>query len=137
MKNIDNVNSIISTKLGRDKEVIKAVNKVFWKEVKQKMTHLEDTTIFIKGFTSFTVSKYLIREKIYDTIRAIRGITYSKKFTENKRKIILGKYYNYLRKLLKRRDDVAKIYYERNNRLPEPDSESIEEFSKHSSGDSE
>lgn len=116
MKNIDYVNSIVAEKRNTNKNIVKKINSIYWKTVKHSMSNLEDTTVFIKGFVSFTVSRYLMNEKIKDVISYIRNLSKSTKFTENKKRLITENYYIYLRKLLYQRNEIAKREYERTKR---------------------
>lgn len=123
MKNIDIINRTISERTGIDEDVVKAVNKYFWKHgVKKNLSTLNDNALFIRGLGTIVVSRYNLRKMIYATIGKIRGIRNSTKFKETTREIYLEELYGRLRRLLKSRNELAKQYKnEHDKRIPQID----------------
>lgn len=120
MKNIDLVNNIISERKNLKENVVKAINKYYWKQgVKKKMSTLESSSVFIKGFATFTVSRYNVRRLIKKTIIQIRNLRKSTKYKDSTKVIYSEELYNKLRMLLAKRNELANFYYnERINRIP-------------------
>lgn len=137
MINIDKINFIVSSKLDFDKEIVRKVNIIYWKKIKSRITHLDDTTVSAKGLVNFTVSRYLLYNKIYEIIYKIRFAKSSNAFRDKKKEFILEEYYSYLRKLLNQRNELAILYYEQRKRIFESNSKSIEECRQDSRGVSE
>lgn len=126
MKNIDIVSSVISKKLNIDYKIVEKVNKYYWKKgVIKKISTLESGAIFVKGLLTFTSSRYNIKKEIKKTIDIIRNIKNSKKFTEEKKIIIIEELRNKLKILLIERNNIAKLIYERDNRIHSINSKSI------------
>ena len=125
MRNLDYVCSVISKELDLPLDLVTKVNKEYWREVKRKMNDLESTSIYVKKLGTFTVSRYMINKKIKKTIGVIRGTRKSKRYSELKREEVLKKLYSRLRKLLYQRNEIAKLYYVRRNRIYEINTESI------------
>ena len=125
MKGIDYVNVNVAKELNQPLNIVEQINKEYWREIKRKMNDLESTNIFVRKVGTFMVSKYLINKKIKKTISTIRNTKVSTKYSEIKRNEILKNLYNRLRKLLKQRNEVSKIYYEqRINRILKSDTKS-------------
>lgn len=125
MKGIDYVNVNVAKELNQPLNIVEQINKEYWREIKRKMNDLESTNIFVRKVGTFMVSKYLINKKIKKTISTIRNTKISTKYSEIKRNEILKNLYNRLRKLLKQRNEVSKIYYEqRINRVLKSDTKS-------------
>lgn len=125
MKGIDYVNVNVAKELNQPLNIVEQINKEYWREIKRKMNDLESTNIFVRKVGIFMVSKYLINKKIKKTISTIRNTKISTKYSEIKRNEILKNLYNRLRKLLKQRNEVSKIYYEqRINRVLKSDTKS-------------
>lgn len=137
MKTIDNINLIVADKLGIDKNIVKKVNSIYWKSIKHKASYLEDTTISVKGAFNFTISRYLTRKMIVIIIRKIQAHRKSTKFKPETWERIYNGYCDYLRRLLKQRNEVAKIIYEQNNRISQLDSQSSEKSNESIGGSSE
>lgn len=125
MRNLDYVCSVISKELDLPLDLVTKINKEYWREVKRKMNDLESTSIYVKKLGTFTVSRYMINKKIKKTIGVIRGTRKSKRYSELKREEVLKKLYSRLRKLLYQRNEIAKLYYVRRNRIYEINTESI------------
>lgn len=125
MRNLDYVCSVISKELDLPLDLVTKINKEYWREVKRKMNDLESTSIYVKKLGTFTVSRYMINKKIKKTIGIIRGTRKSKRYSELKREEVLKKLYSRLRKLLYQRNEIAKLYYVRRNRIYEINTESI------------
>lgn len=129
MKNIDLVNNTIANKLNIDEKIVKAVNKFYWKQgVKKRMSTLESTSVFVKGFATFTVSRYNVRRLIKKTIIQIRSLRESTKYKETTKVIYSAELYKKLRMLLEKRNELANFYYnECNNGISEADTDSDRE----------
>jgi hypothetical protein len=123
MRNIDYVNLEVSKSLGLSLDVVEKINKEYWREVKRKMNDLESASIYVKKVGTFSVSRFLINKKIYKTIGMIRALPNNKKFSPLKKEEIIKKMYIKLKKLLIQRNNIAKVYYERTNRLHKIDTE--------------
>lgn len=97
--------------LGLPIELIKRVNTFYWKEgIKKNLTEINYSSLFIKNLGTIVVSKYKLYVQISILIKKIRGVRISKKYTEDKRTVIIEGYKNNLRKLLKMRNKLAKQY---------------------------
>ena len=123
MRNIDYVNLEVSKNLGIDLQIVENINKEYWREIKRKMNELESTSIHIKKVGTFSVSKFLITKKIFKTISMIRHLPENKKFSPLRKEEILKKFFIKLRRLLIQRNNIAKVYYERVNRVPKTNTE--------------
>lgn len=117
MKNIDIVNRTVADKFNIDEDIVKNINKVYWQEVRHKLSNLDSTSVFVKGLLTFTVSRYNLSVYISKIIRQIRGTRNSVKFKAATKELFLTELYRKLNLLLIQRNEVAKIYYERNKRL--------------------
>lgn len=111
MKNIDVVNSIISKNKNVDVKTVAAINKLYWKTVRRKVSNLESTSIFIRGLLTFTASKYNINRLIIKVIYSIRRVKSNTRYSETTRNAILDKYYRNLKLLLIQRNRLANYYY--------------------------
>lgn len=125
MKSLDYVCSVISKEMDLPLDLVTKINKEYWREVKRKMNDLESTSIHVKKLGTFSVSKYMINKKIKKTILVIKGTKKSKRYSELKRSEVLKSLYVRLNKLLYQRNEIAKLYYVRNKRVHETDTQSI------------
>lgn len=137
MKNIDNVNLTVASKIGIDKNIVKKINSLYWKKIRHRLSNLEDTTISVKGLFNFTISRYLISKKIIIVIRRIQGLKKSTKFKPETWNRMNEGYYDYLRKLLRQRNEVAKLIYEQDNRISKTNTERTTEFSENNRGNNQ
>lgn len=125
MRNIDYVCSSVAKDMDLPLELVTKINKEYWKEVKKKMNDLESTSIYVKKLGTFSVSRYMINKKIKKNILIIRGTRKSKKYSELRRQEVLKSLYERMRKLLFQRNEIAKLYYERSNRVRQANSENL------------
>ena len=114
MKSIDVVNRVISQNKDLSVKTVATINKYYWKAVRNKISNLETTAIFVRGLLTFTASRYNVNVLIKKTIHSIRITKSSTKYGEIKRNAILEDNYINLRLLLKQRNEIAKQYYEYN-----------------------
>lgn len=125
MRNIDYVCSSVAKDMDLPLELVTKINKEYWREVKRKMNDLESTSIYVKKLGTFSVSRYMINKKIKKNILIIRGTRKSKKYSELRRQEVLKSLYERMRKLLFQRNEIAKLYYERSNRVRQANSENL------------
>lgn len=125
MKSLDYVCSVISKEMDLPLDLVTKINKEYWREVKRKMNDLESTSIHVKKIGTFSISKYMINKKIKKTIAIIRGTKKSKRYSELRRSEVLKKLYSRLEKILYQRNEIAKLYYVRNKRVHEANTQSI------------
>lgn len=118
MRNIDYVNLSVSKELNLPIELIENINKEYWKEVKRKMNDLESTSLYVKKIGTFSISRFLLYKKINKNIQMIRNMPKNQKYSELKKQEIVKKITIRLSKLLVQRNEIAKLYYERFNRVP-------------------
>lgn len=109
MKNIDIVNKIISKKLSIDEKTVAKINKFYWKTIRRKLSSLESTSIFVKGFATFTLSRYNLRKEIQTTIERIRATPNSTKLKQVTKDLYIIILYERLKKLVVLRNKLAKI----------------------------
>ncbi|GEM_PF-2928650 len=134
MKTPDNYYKQAAEELNLPVNLVKKVNAFYWKEgIKKQLANVVYDAIYIKNFGTICVSPKKLYFEIKDEIAKIRNIYYSPKFTEKKKNLILDYKYENLRKLLKKRNDLAiyrleqkKLKDERTFGIPEIDTESID-----------
>jgi hypothetical protein len=112
MKNIQIVNKLVARELNLDEDLIEKVNGFFWKEIRQKLSSLSDTSIAIKHIGTITVSKRKIDHFIRKTINKIRNIRKSSRYKESTKALLLEFNYDRLKKALKQRNILATQYNE-------------------------
>ncbi len=129
MKNIDFINKVQAEKLGISESIIKKVNKYYWdKGVRRKLSTLESLSVFIKGLGVITVSRYNLNKFIKKTIIKLKMIRLSDKYKEENKKIYIDTLEKRLKKLLIKRNELAILYYEQDNRIFETDTVGVEEL---------
>lgn len=111
MKNINIVNKTIAAKTGIDLKTVEQVNKSYWREVRDTLRTVKDNYVHLKKIGTISVSWYKTKEEIKRTILLIKNIRKSPKYTEETRTKYLNYYYDFLRKLLEVRNDLAREYY--------------------------
>lgn len=114
MKNIDYFNKAIAEKKGLENDIVRKVNDFFWRKgVRKNLTDVNYRSLYIKHLGTITVSKYKLDKKIEHLIKRIRSVRVSPKFKEETKELILAKYYDSLKAMLKRRNEIALEYYNR------------------------
>lgn len=107
MKNQENYYREVSEELNLPLGLVKAVNNFYWKEgIKNNLSNVNYSSIFIKNLGTIVVSKYKLYKEILTLIRKIRNIEYSQKYTPLKKSYIIEGYKTNLRRLLKMRNEL-------------------------------
>lgn len=106
------VNREVAKVLNYNEDVIKQVNKFFWRYgVREPIRSGNYTSLFIRNLGTLTISRNKINKKIRGLIIKIRECRDPDKvFTQVIREEALEKLYDHLNILLQRRNDIAKIY---------------------------
>ena len=112
MKNIDSVSRLISIKLEIPYEIVKKVNKIYWKDIRDNMKNLNSPNLYIRNLGIFTSSRYLNAKLIKEVIYKLRNL-HNKNIKESSKILTKIDLENKLKKLLIQRNEIAKIYYEK------------------------
>jgi hypothetical protein len=108
MKKPDFFDKACAEKLSIDLAVVKKVNRYYWKKgIKSNLASAKYRAIFIKNFGTITVSRYKLNEEIKELIAKIRNTRKSTKLKPESIEKALIFYYQNLRELLKRRNEIA------------------------------
>jgi hypothetical protein len=92
--------------------LVKRVNNYYWREgIKNNMSNVNFSSIFIKNLGTIVISKYKLHKEILHVIKKIRRIQESEKYTEAKKEFVIERYKINLRRLLKKRNDIIKENY--------------------------
>lgn len=116
MKNLDYVIRKTATEMDLPEDKVKILIETYWKEIYQKMVNGMDdgkATLFLRNIGMFTFSRYKLNNFIRKKIGKIKGMTKSKKYSEEIKKEFIEKQTNKLKKSLKYRNLVAKDYAEK------------------------
>ena len=113
MKNVDVVNKIISEKTNIEEKTVKSVNQYFWKCIRQKMVSAESTAISVKGLCTFHISRYNLNKHIHIIISKIRRLRNAVFYKEHTKLKMIDIQVNRLQTLLKRRNEIAKMNYDK------------------------
>lgn len=105
MKTRDHFNKATAEELGKDLKIVKEVTTYFWKRVKKDLAEANYNAIFIKNFGTIVTSRYKLRKEILQLINMIR-------YSQDKKQEVKDELYKRLRKLLERRNEIAKTYLE-------------------------
>lgn len=116
MKGIDYVikKTIKDLNLPEDKrEDAKKLIMAYWKEIADQIIRIDSTTVAIRKLGVITVSKLKIRKFIFDTIKHIRNMKLSKKYSEASKDNYVNVHTKKLKKALIQRNILAKDYAEK------------------------
>jgi hypothetical protein len=117
MKDINHVILKTCKNLYLPKEKVKPLVDFYWNEVYRKLMTFESSTVHIREVGTITVSKFKLRLFLQKYILIIKRVLNSEKYPKEKMDEIKSKYFFYLRKLLKERDRIAKIYAKKFNNI--------------------
>lgn len=108
MKKPDFFNKAVSEKLGIDINIVKQVNRFFWREgVRKNISKATHRSIFVKNIGTFTVKRKVLYSQIYDVIWRIRRIRCAKRYKETTKITIENQLIENLRNLLILRNEIA------------------------------
>lgn len=111
IETISRVNKEISKSLGIPEDVVKAINKFYWSNIKSSIQSGEHVSVRIKNIGTLVISKVKLQNKISKQIRAIRIIRASNKtYISVTKEEHLEAHYNTLRLLLQRRNELATLF---------------------------
>lgn len=121
IETINVVNKEVSKILKLDEELVKIVNKFYWRYgVKQAIQSGEHTSIFIRNIGTLTISRTKVNRKIVKIIGQIRTLLNpERQFKVKTREQCIEEKYVMLRTMLKRRNDIAIAYTKNNQRAKE------------------
>ena len=136
MKGIEFINKSIAADKHLPIKLVERVNRFYWKQgIKQRLARLEVDAIYVKNFGTFRVSNRKLKNHIVTTIRRIRALRVTTRYRETTRLDKLNRALTALVILLQRRNTLAKLYYEQNNRVDKVTSESNGESGESSGRD--
>lgn len=112
IETINIVNKEVSKTLHKSEDLIKAVNKFFWKQgVKKSIQSGHHTSIRIKNLGTLVTSRNKVNLKIIRTIQHIRMLNDpATEFKQKTKEERLKEKYDHLIILLQRRNDIAIAY---------------------------
>jgi hypothetical protein len=113
MRGLDYVIKKTAKELGLPEIETKKLLTGYWKEVADQITRIESTTVAIRKLGVITVSKLKIRNFIFDTIRNIRSMKNSKKYSDISKNNYIELHTRKLRNALIQRNILAKDYAEK------------------------
>lgn len=91
-----------------DFNLVKKVNTYFWRKgVRANLASAKYRAIFIKNIGTITISRYKLNEEIKELIAKIRNTRKSQKLKPQTIEKALIFYYQNLKELLKRRNEIA------------------------------
>jgi len=109
------INREVSRELGFSEDLVKKVNKFYWEQgVKDSIRSAQHTNIRIRGLGTFATSKFKLYADIKELIKFIRNLRenkLNKKFKNTTREELIELQLAQLRKLLFRRNELAKAHY--------------------------
>jgi len=112
MKNIEHVNRIVSSEKNINIDIVKKINKFYWKEVRKNIVNFSSVGVLVHEIGTFAVSRHNLRIEIHETITKIKRIKTSKRFSPHFKEKMLNSYYSILRKMLIKRNELAILYNE-------------------------
>lgn len=119
IETINQINKEVAQELKIDESIVKKVNKFFWESgIKDAIRSAEYTGIRIRGLGTFYTSRHKLRKAIYDIINQIRFIRDVKEeFKVRSREELIEEKNEMLRKYLKRRNELAKAFYQKEENI--------------------
>ena len=113
MKGLDYVIKKTARELNLPEAETKKLLTAYWKEITDQITRIESTTVAIRKLGVITVSKLKIRNFISHTIRAIRKMKTSKKYSDVTKEAYVQNHTKKLKNALVQRNILAKDYAEK------------------------
>lgn len=112
------VNKEVSIELGLPENVVKSINAYYWKGIRDCISSGVNTGIWVKGIGTFVISRNKLRTEIYKLIRQIRKYRLSsREFRKVSKEESIASKYMQLRLMLQRRNDIAIVYKEKEDRI--------------------
>lgn len=99
MRNPDYFYNLTAEQLNISPELSKKVNEFYWKRIKNIVRNTEQTTIFIRNIGTLYLYLNRIKADIFETIRIIKAMKVSSRFTEEKRSVIIENYKEKIKEL--------------------------------------
>ncbi len=117
---INIVNKEVSKTLGLDEDLVRIVNKFFWKQgIKRAIQSGDHTSIWIKNIGTLATSRNKVNNKIRRLIKSIRSLDQPRDYKVKTKEQFLVEKYSQLRMLLARRNDIALAYKANKDRAHE------------------
>jgi|HubBroStandDraft_2_1064218.scaffolds.fasta_scaffold169274_3 hypothetical protein len=113
MKSLDYVIKKTAKELNLPEDQTRKLLTAYWKEIERQLVEIKSTTISIKKLGVITVSKIKIRNFIIDTIRRIRRMEKSTKYSDDKKRSYIDRHKKKLKNALIQRNILAKDYAEK------------------------
>jgi hypothetical protein len=110
---INNVNKEVARELGIDEAIVKKINAFYWKGVKGAIASGEHTSIYLKNIGTLSISRNKLNKNILYLIKQLRFFkNTTEEFKKKTREEYIAELSEQLRKMLARRNDIAKLYRE-------------------------
>lgn len=113
MKSLDYVIKKTAKELNLPEDQTRKLLTAYWKQIERQLVEIGSTTIAIRKLGVITVSKIKIRNFIIDTIRRIRRMGTSTKYSDEKKSNYIKRHKKKLTNALIQRDILAKDYAEK------------------------
>ena len=108
---INRVNKEVARELNINEDLVSAINKFYWKEIKKTVQEAKHTSIWIRNVGTLAVSRTKLNRRIVQIIRQIRGLQNpTRVFKVKTREQCIEEKIELLKLLLIRRNDLAIIY---------------------------
>lgn len=112
IETISHINREISKELSIDESLVKSINAFYWKSIRDTVSSGEHTSIRLNSLGTYVISRrklWIYINKLIKQIRYFRK-NVDKVFKNKTREEYIEDRVNELRLILKRRDDLAKVY---------------------------
>lgn len=112
---INIINKQVARELELSEDLVKRINAYYWLNgIKAEFQCGSNSAIRIKNLGTFMISRFKLNKKIRELIKEIRKISnLESDFKIRTRQEVINERKEYLKVLLERRNDIAKLYYQR------------------------
>ncbi len=118
IETINQINREVARELSQEENLVRSINTYYWRTLKSSISSGEYTSIWVKNVGTLVVSRNKLRKKISGLIKSIRYYKSTGKGFKNRtnQEYLLDLMIE-LKLMVSRRNDIAKAYKEKEDRI--------------------